>query len=285
LIYDLVKECVKGGLQQIFHEGFHPPDVPPRAMYTDRVREAATTYLRNHPTSPGVEEPFQFRDPDSAPLSKGTVQPGFKAVPSATREEGVGLSGLLEEACPLGQIFSTYILARIHGELWIIDQHAAHERVLYERFLTAIQESQIPVQRMLIPQTLELTKAQMMMVGERLDQLEFLGLEVESFGSQSLVIRAVPAFLAKADLQGLVVDLIEDWNSMEKTLSAEDRRKALVATMACHGAIKANDGLTIPEMEALLKDILQLPMVMTCPHGRPLRVKFSRKELEAMLYR
>jgi DNA mismatch repair protein MutL len=156
---------------------------------------------------------------------------------------------------------------------------------LYDRFLTAIQQSQIPVQRLLIPQTLELSKAQMMIVGERLDQIESLGLDLEVFGAQSLVIRAVPLFLAKSDLYGLVVDLVEDWTGMEKALSAEDRRKALVATMACHGAIKANDALTIPEMAALLKDIHQSQMAMTCPPGRPLRVRFSRKELDALFRR
>ncbi len=267
LIYDLIKECVKTGLQRISQEGFHPQDSPPRAMHTDRVQEAAATYLKTHPVSPAVEDRARFRDPNAGVL------------------EGSVLPGVLEEVRSLGQIFNTYILARIHGELWIIDQHAAHERVLYERFLKALQESQIPIQRMLIPQTLELSRAQMMVLKERLNPLESLGLEIESFGPQSLVIRAVPAFLAKADLQGLVVDLIEDWSSMEKNPSAEERRKGLVATMACHGAIKANDGLTVPEIEALLKDILQLPMAMTCPHGRPLRVKFSRKELETMFRR
>jgi DNA mismatch repair protein MutL len=276
---------VKTGLQRVSREGFHLEDASPRTLHTDRVQEAAATYLKTHPIGPGMEDHRRFREPNTAALSEGAARTDVKSAPSITGGEGSVLSGFSEEARPLGQIFDTYILARIHGELWIIDQHAAHERVLYERFLKAMQESQIPVQRMLIPQTLELSRAQMMVLKERLDPLESLGLEIESFGPQSLVIRAVPAFLAKADLQGLVVDLIEDWSGMEKNPSAEERRKGLAATMACHGAIKANDGLTVPEMEALLKDVLQLPTAMTCPHGRPLRVKFSRKELDGMFHR
>ncbi len=285
LIYDLVKECVKTGLQRVSRKGLQPPDFPLQSAQTDRVREASTTYLKTHPVGPDVKDHSRSRDPNSGLLSEGPAQTGHEAVPAGTQGEGTSLSGFLEEIRPLAQIYHTYILARIHGELWIIDQHAAHERVLYERFLKAIQESQIPIQRMLIPQNLELSKAQMMIMKERLERLESLGLEIESFGPQSLVIRAVPAFLAKADLQGLVIDLIEDWTDKEKPSSAEDRQKAVVATMACHGAIKANDALTIPEMEALLRDILQLPMAMTCPHGRPLRVKFPRKELETMFRR
>lgn len=284
LIYDLIKECVKTGFQRTFQEGIYSSDSPSQATHTDRVREAAVTYLKTH-AGPEMEGRLRGADQNSGLLSEGTGRPSPVVPYPAPRGGGSDLSGLLEEVRPLGQVYDTYILARIHGELWIIDQHAAHERVLYERYLKAIQESQIPVQRLLIPQTLELSKAQMMILREGLDSLESLGLEMESFGPQSMVIRALPPFLAKADLESLVIDLIEDWIGMEKTPSAEDRQKGWVATMACHGAIKANDGLTVPEMEALLRDILQLPMAITCPHGRPLRVKFSRKELETIFHR
>ena len=284
LIYDLIKECVKTGFQRTFQEGIYSSDSPSQATHTDRVREAAVTYLKTH-AGPEMEGRLRGADQNSGLLSEGPGRPSPVVPYPASRGGGSDLSGLLEEVRPLGQVYDTYILARIHGELWIIDQHAAHERVLYERYLKAIQESQIPVQRLLIPQTLELSKAQMMILKEGLDSLESLGLEMESFGPQSMVIRALPPFLAKADLESLVIDLIEDWIGMEKTPSAEDRQKGWVATMACHGAIKANDGLTVPEMEALLRDILQLPMAITCPHGRPLRVKFSRKELETIFHR
>jgi DNA mismatch repair protein MutL len=275
LIYDLIKECIKTGLQETSRTGLG---------LGDRVQEAAATYLRTHSVSPGVE----WRSPkekEAGWVSHADRGTNLTAVSLAGQEQAP-LPEFVAEMIPLGQVYDTFILARVHGELWIVDQHAAHERVLYERFLKDAQKGRTPSQRLLIPQTLELSMTQVMILREIMDQLESLGLEIESFGPQSMMIRTVPIFLGEADLQGLIMDLIEDWMHLEKISSAEDRQKNLVATMACHGAVKANEALTVTEMESLLKDVLQLPATtVTCPHGRPFKVKFVRKELETMFRR
>ena len=124
-----------------------------------------------------------------------------------------------------------------------------------------------------------------MILKEWMGYLESVGIEIESFGHKTLIIRSIPTFLARADLQGLILGLLEDWIDLEKTPSAQDRQNSLVATLACHGAVKANEVLTSPEIKALLIDILRLPEAVTCPHGRPLRMKFTLRELEVMFRR
>jgi DNA mismatch repair protein MutL len=276
LIYDLVKECIKTGLQETSRIGLG---------FSDRVQEAAATYLRTRSIDSKAPWRLPLTEKDPGVTGHAAGQTDLAAVSFAGQEQAQ-FSGLVAEILPLGQVYDTYILARVQGELWIVDQHAAHERVLYERFLKDIQKAQILSQRLLMPQTLELSMAQWMILQEVVGQLESLGFEMESFGPQSLMIRTVPIFLVKADLQGMVMDLIEDWTHLEKIASAEDRHKNVVATLACHGAIKANQRLTVAEIESLLKDVLQLPATaVTCPHGRPLKVKFARKELETMFHR
>jgi DNA mismatch repair protein MutL len=275
LIYDLVKECVKTGLREASNPGLG---------LSDRVQEASLSYLRTHSGDPRVEwrPTGQGKETD---LMSRTVKTDPVAASFAGQEQGQ-LVEFLAEILPLGQMYDTYILARLHGELWILDQHAAHERVLYERFLEDLQKTRMASQQLLLPQAFELSAAQTIILREVMGPLESLGFELELFGPQSVVIRTVPLFLSKTDLQGLIMDLIEDWITHEKTSSAQDRQKRLIATLACHGAVKANQTLTVPEMEALVKDVLQLPTsVTTCPHGRPLKKRFTRKELETMFHR
>ncbi|HLB02288.1 MAG TPA: DNA mismatch repair endonuclease MutL [Nitrospiria bacterium] len=279
LIYDLIKESVKTGLERISRAELYPPGSRWDTGKTDHVHEAEPAYLKWDHASPATEvQPPSMRSP-------AFQEPGLVAPHLADRKTESDLPGLSEQVLPLGQIHNTYIIASIRGELWIIDQHAAHERVLYERFLEGIRSSQIPIQRLLIPQTLELPIAQAMILKEWMGYLESVGIEIESFGHKTLIIRSIPTFLARADLQGLILGLLEDWIDLEKTPSAQDRQNSLVATLACHGAVKANEALTSPEIKALLIDILKLPEAVTCPHGRPLRMKFTLRELEVMFRR
>jgi len=270
LIHDLVRSSVKAGLKGISRADLYRANSSPVDSMTDRVREATEIYLRTRNA---------ISDTDTRSSSEM-----LKTFPPSGEDEPK-LTGFSDLTLSLGQLYNTYIIARIHEDFWIIDQHAAHERILYERFVDAVHTSRIPIQRLLIPQTLDLPVAQVAIVKEWLSHLVSLGLEIESFGSRSLVIRAIPTFLAKADLQDLIMDLIQDWINFEKIPSAQDRQNSLIATLACHSAIKANESLTTIEIENLLKDILQLSTAMTCPHGRPIRIKLSRKELDAMFHR
>jgi DNA mismatch repair protein MutL len=279
LVHDLVRESVKTTLQRVSRAEVYPVDIHLQPTRAEQVRESAQAYLKSQDFISGYDaKPRQGQDESSGNFELVESRPVGK-------KEELSFPGILERALPLGQVNDTYIIASIHGELWIIDQHAAHERVLFERMLKSIQSSSIPIQRLLIPETLELPTAQGVVLSEWVNQLQSMGIEMESFGPRTLAIRAVPTYLAQADLQGLMLDLIEDWTQFEKTPSAQDRQNPLVATMACHAAVKANEPLTLPQMKALVEDILQIPEASTCPHGRPLRVKFGLKELEAMFHR
>lgn len=270
LVYDLIRECVKSGLEQTSRKDLYPSGFEEPTPRGERVQEALATYLK---TRPDVVMP------------KEEILSGAQHAPRLEERTASPLAEVPVQVLPLGQVYRTYILASIQEDLWIIDQHAAHERVLYERFLESLRKSHAPTQRLLIPFVLELSVAQASLLKEAVDDLNQLGLEIESLGPRSLAVCSVPGFLEKADLQGLIVDLLEDWSDLAGVSSAEQRRKGFAATLACHGAIKANQELTLLERESLLKDIVQLSTETTCPHGRPLRVKFSRKDLDGMFRR
>jgi DNA mismatch repair protein MutL len=199
---------------------------------------------------------------------------------------------------PLGQLYQTYIVAVVEGTLEIIDQHAAHERWLFEALMaewTAALESGtsgesgvLAAQPRLVPQTIHLPAGVVTRLVDRLPLLARMGLECEPFGRDAVIIRSTPAFLAGAPLEPFLTDLAEDWLEQERESPGPDTRRliyAIAATMACHGAIKANQVLSREEMRALLIRLQQRPLAPTCPHGRPLRVSFDRAHLEKLFHR
>ncbi|MBI3620942.1 MAG: DNA mismatch repair endonuclease MutL [Nitrospirae bacterium] len=199
---------------------------------------------------------------------------------------------------PLGQLYQTYIVAVVDGTLEIIDQHAAHERWLFEALMadwTAALESgasggtgALAAQPRLIPQTLHLPAGVVTRLIDQLPLLVKMGLECEPFGRDAVMIRSTPAFLAGAPLEPFLTDLAEEWLEQERESPGPDTRRlvyAIAATMACHGAIKANQLLSREEMRDLLTRLQHRPLAPTCPHGRPLRVSFDRAHLEKLFHR
>ena len=190
---------------------------------------------------------------------------------------------------PLGQIQDSYIVANVEGDLEIIDQHAAHERILYERLLSRMADiqssSQSETQALLIPETLELSARDAVLLQSHLDKLRETGLEIEEFGSTTFVIRSTPTILAQKDLRRLVSDLLDDLREWDRSLTAGEMTKRLAASLACHSAIRAHDSLSLPEMAALLRDLQDYPTLDSCPHGRPIRRRFTQFDLEKMFGR
>lgn len=228
---------------------------------------------------------------ESVPLSVSREQVAqFTAYGSQlTTASGSHNSELL--ILPLGQIHQTYIVAQVEGELHIIDQHAAHERLLFDRLMAQLDAQQLSVQPLLFSETVELPQAMALRLKEILPDLKTVGLEVEEFGSKTFVIRTLPALLGPVDGRKLLLDLLEDleegspqaWSgTTTKPLSASLQQ--VMASMACHGAIKAHQDLGLKQMHGLLED-LRAASASTCPHGRPIRVTFSRSDLEKMFRR
>jgi len=168
----------------------------------------------------------------------------------------------------IGQLQKTYILAQSPEGLVLIDQHAAHERVLYEKLAAAADGT--PRQSLLFPRVVEVAPAQADWVGENLELLDDLGLGLEPFGGASFRVTAVPAWLAQADLEALVLDLVENLAPVKSRLSPQGVQEQVRTLMACHGAIRAGQSLAPEEMGALLAQLDELQVSSHCPHGRPL---------------
>ena len=262
------------------------------------------------------------RNEQSSPIMSGPIMSGLSATgTSLLREQAAGYEGgasgeagqRAEPAMaslftapiiePLGQLYQTYIVAVVEGTLEIIDQHAAHERWLFEALMAEWTEAMesgafahtgghtgvLAAQPRLVPQTIPLPAEVVTRLADRLPLLSQIGLDCESFGRDAVIVRSTPAILAHVELAPFLTDLAEEWlEQKEEPSTGPDTRRLLhstAATVACHAAIKANQLLSREEMRSLLTRLQQQPLAPTCPHGRPLRVSFDRAHLEKLFHR
>jgi DNA mismatch repair protein MutL len=184
-----------------------------------------------------------------------------------------------------GQVHGTYIIAETAQGLILVDQHAAHERLVYERMKADLAASGIKRQALLIPEIIELDAADVLALEDRSDELAELGLAIEAFGPGSVMLREVPANLGQADLQGLVRDIAAEIAELGSTDSLRARLDKVAATMACHGSVRAGRVLTGPEMNALLRDMEKTPNSGQCNHGRPTFVELQIDDIERLFGR
>jgi len=189
------------------------------------------------------------------------------------------------DVVPFGQILRTYLVAQVGDELQVIDQHTAHERVLFQRLWRGWQSREISSQPLLIPEPVELPAAQSLLLLKRSNDLEKLGLLIEPFGTTAVAILGVPVGLGKVDAAVLVQDLLEDLTEWDQASSLELRVQPVLASMACHGAVRAGRTLTLPEIEQLIHDWVQEGLIMTCPHGRRTAFRLSTDELAQLFGR
>ncbi|MDR4460925.1 MAG: DNA mismatch repair endonuclease MutL [Nitrospirales bacterium] len=186
---------------------------------------------------------------------------------------------------PLGQIHHTYLLGQIDQDLFIVDQHTAHERVRFERLLRSWKKREILQQPLLIPEPVELLPHQGELLEEWLPLLAQAGLEVERFGTTSYVVRAIPAILGNISVGPLVLELLDELSEWQSTDSLNNTIKPILATMACQSAVQAGRPMTQPEITILLQDWAQENFPMTCPHGRRVAVRHSLEELHTIFAR
>lgn len=183
------------------------------------------------------------------------------------------------EVLPFGQIRQTFLVAQVGSELHVIDQHTAHERVLFERLLRAFSRQAVTQQPLLIPEPVTVPLHQAMQLQQYLPDLAKLGLDIEPFGSGTFLIRAVPALLGHTDGAALVHGLLEDLSEWNSTASFEQRIRPILATMACHSAVRAGRTMTLPEMKVLIEDWVAEGVPTTCPHGRRIALRLTAEEL------
>jgi DNA mismatch repair protein MutL len=163
--------------------------------------------------------------------------------------------------------------------LQVIDQHTAHERVLFERLWRAWLSHAMPSQPLLIPEPIDLPPHSAVLLQRYLSDLEKLGLTIEPFGTASFVIRAVPALLGNFDYVSLIQDLVEDLSQWNAVSSLEARVRPVLASLACHGAVRAGRSLELPEIKNLIEDWIGEGLPMTCPHGRRVALRLPEEEL------
>jgi len=194
--------------------------------------------------------------------------------------EPLASAGSLVELKPLGQISSSFIVA-VNGEgLWIIDQHVAHERVLFEQHLRARREGLLSGQRMLTPMMVELAPRQLVIFERIAEELAANGFEVAQMGPRSVAIHATPAGIAAADAERLLMEILDGTERENSAISMDSLQAKIAASTSCHAAIKVNMPLDQKKMEWLLGELAKTETPMSCPHGRPIVLRYSVREIE-----
>jgi DNA mismatch repair protein MutL len=191
-----------------------------------------------------------------------------------------GLAPSLASLKPLGQIRESFILAVNHEGLWIVDQHVAHERVLFEKVLKQRAAQKVESQRLLMPLLLELTPAQQAVFAEISEELNLNGFEAEPFGARSIAIKVAPAGVDAAQIEHMLHELLDQFSREEQALNMEKVRARIAASIACHAAIKVNMPLQQHKMEWLLAELSKTECPMSCPHGRPVVLRYSMKDIQ-----
>jgi DNA mismatch repair protein MutL len=181
---------------------------------------------------------------------------------------------------PLGQIRNSFILAVNEDGLWIIDQHVAHERVLFERVLRQRQAQQVESQRLLMPLVIELTPAQQAIFSDIAEELARNGFEAEPFGARSVAVKVAPAGVDAAQIEHMLNEIFEQLTREDQAINLEAVRTRIAASIACHAAIKVNMPLEQNKMEWLLAELAKTEHPMTCPHGRPVVLRYSMQDIQ-----
>ncbi|MBI2679324.1 MAG: DNA mismatch repair endonuclease MutL [Candidatus Koribacter versatilis] len=247
-------------------------------------------FLLQAPSLPAINANLQFDgdisiDANAAlpmvPRARQTFGPATAdCEPDVAVEEVDQDEPVLATLKPLGQLRESFILA-VNGEgLWIIDQHVAHERILFERILKQRAAERVESQRMLMPMVLELSPAQHAVFGEIADELRRNGFDAEPFGARTVAVKTAPAGIDASDVERLLHEVLDQFEREEQATNIEQVRGKIAASIACHAAIKINMPLAQDKMEWLLRELSRTDAPMTCPHGRPVVLKYSLKDIQ-----
>jgi DNA mismatch repair protein MutL len=242
---------------------------------------------RSGPVGSGGRGAAAYPPPGLAEAAASWQAPSLDVGPPEARAS----EALDDPACdyPLGaalaQLHDCYILAQTHEGLVLVDQHAAHERIVYERLKEALARGAVARQALLLPELVELAPADVDRLGARADELMELGLVIEPFGEAAVLVRETPALLGSTAAKDLVQDLAGDLAGLDQALSLREALERVAATMACHGSVRAGRRLTTNEMNALLRQMETTPYSGQCNHGRPTYIELGRRDLERLFQR
>jgi DNA mismatch repair protein MutL len=213
------------------------------------------------------------------PSAPGTLAPGTLA-PSTVAPGTLAPPATLKPMIPLGQFRDTFIIAVDDEGIAIIDQHVAHERVLFERVMERLTAGRFESQRLLVPMVLDLAPSACQVLVNRTADLERFGFELEAFGAATIKVAAVPALLTIEDASRALLALAEDLEGLDRGAQVQDALQRIAATTACHAAVKANYPLTYEKMTHILDELRATAYSTVCPHGRPVMLRLTRREIE-----
>ncbi len=280
-VHDFVRDAVRGVLMESKPISSLPlPPMPtqpavdlPFSEFTQRMENAAGQEY--HPVIPLEPMPAprleftRMRIPDT----HGPLPPG---VAPMNEYESMGSLGDLR---PMGQLHNSFILAAGRDGLWIIDQHVAHERILFEQVLRQFSRREAQQQRLLMPMVLELTVGQQLEYARIAGELEKAGFATEPFGNRTIAIQAAPHGLGPGEIERVIFEILDIAETELRKASVEDLRRNIAASVACRAAIKINMPLDQAKMDWLLTELAQCEYPMACPHGRPIALRYSTRDI------
>jgi len=261
---------------------------------TDATRDVAPTHETEERAPeifvPSVQPPVTIANHAPAPA---TPSAKIRRVPDthgaldhmAPDWDRVETYAALPDLRPLGQLHDSFIVAAARDGLWIIDQHVAHERVLFEQILRQRAAGAVEIQQLLMPLVLQLTPAQNFEYARIADELNAHGLDTEPFGQRTIAIKAAPAGVGTADIEKIVTEILDIAESELRSASLDEIRRNVSATIACRAAIKVNMRLEPKKIEWLLRALAACEYPMTCPHGRPIALRYSTKDILKSFHR
>ena len=240
----------------------------------------------------GATADFRPRNLSSnyAPARKIEIDDNIPFLQSAVSVKAEEPAETIDSGGPLGaakaQFHNTYIISQTDDGIIIVDQHAAHERIVMEKFKAAMAaKDKIPTQMLLIPEVVDLSLSEKTAILEYADELAQMGLVMEEFGNTAVIVREVPALIADCNIKDLVHNLAEQISEWGKDFALEDKINHFCATMACHGSVRAGRSLNLAEMNKLLRDMEKTPYSGQCNHGRPTYVELKFKDIDKLFHR
>jgi DNA mismatch repair protein MutL len=290
----LVRGLIVGALRHALAEAGHRASTTVAAAALGAMQPEVSTQNRTlvpysrapaHPARGLADQAQAFQ----APLDEATHD--LLAPSARAADAGTDVEAERDDATkyPLGaaraQLHETYVVAQTEDGMVVVDQHAAHERLVYERMKKALGESGVARQGLLLPEVIELDEESAQRLERRKDELAELGLVLEAFGSGAVVVREVPALLGETDVQALVRDLADELAELGETLSLSEKLQEVCSTMACYGSVRAGRRLSVDEMNALLRQMEVTPHSGQCNHGRPTYVELKLADIERLFGR
>ncbi len=269
LVRDVVREALRGHRQPM-HSEVHAVGAQTGTTYADRVKEAIADFgsrISDLEIPQAHQHPIQY-----------SQTPTYNTQYTIRNPQS-------ELLFPLAQVLDSFIVAQFNDGMALIDQHAAHERVLFEKLQDQFATGNIPIQNLLIPVQVELGPAERELLSEYLPELSRLGFIIEDFGGNSFMIKAAPSLLTGGDDKRLLLDILDELKVHGKSSKMDELRDEVLSVMACHPAIKVHRKLSILEMERLISELFSCRMPHSCPHGRPTVVRFSMEEIKKMFKR